>query len=152
MKPVAQTITAPPTGNCLAACVATLFDLPIWLVPNFVSLDRWRYTEEGDRWQRTNEDKEPLWWDRLCAFASEEGWRVIQLTMEDYGRKWGGRFMYGDHAIATVNSPRGHGQHCVIAEILTGEVVWDPHPEGWSEGQQLRDEDIQDWLLFFVLK
>jgi len=151
VRQVQQTIVTPPTGNCLAACVASLFELPIWLVPNFVALDRWRRSPSG-LWERLTKDPEPLWWDRLNSFAAEQGWRVIQVLAQDFGRKWGGRFMYGDHAIATVASPRGHGQHCIIAEILTGEVVWDPHPEGWSEGHVVPASDIHDWIMFVALK
>lgn len=150
MKPVKQTITSPPTNNCLSACVASLFEVPIWLVPNFTALDRWSVDAHGG-FKRTNLDPEPLWWDRLCSFACENGWRVLQLQRNRWGIKWGGRFMFGDYGIATVKSPRGTWDHCVIAEIVTGEVVWDPHPEGWPEGHQLGD-DIRDWILFAVLK
>lgn len=132
MKHVQQTIFAPPTGNCLAACVASLFNLPLWLVPNFVTYG------EG-------------WWDRLGGFAADNGYRLLCLPRA-VDQKWHGKFMFGDYCIVTVRSPRGNWNHCVIAEILTGEVVWDPHPEGWEEGHQLADEDIVDWILFAMIR
>lgn len=39
MTPVDQTIFENATGNCLAACVASVLNLPIETVPNFAELD-----------------------------------------------------------------------------------------------------------------
>jgi hypothetical protein len=38
MKPVDQTKFGMPDGNCFAACVATIFDLPLEAVPHFMHL------------------------------------------------------------------------------------------------------------------
>lgn len=40
MKPVDQTIMTPPKGNCVAACIASILELPLDEVPNFI----WRDT------------------------------------------------------------------------------------------------------------
>ena len=41
MKPVDQTILTAPGGNCFAACVASILELPLADVPNFCSEERW---------------------------------------------------------------------------------------------------------------
>lgn len=151
MIPVAQTIFSPPSGNCLAACVASLFRRPIWLVPNFAVADAWRRNDDGE-WEKGHEDPLPRWWTKLGGFAADNGYRVLQLKHLDGGCTWGGLFMHGDHAIVTCKSPRGDWDHCVIADILSGEVVWDPHPDGYPEGHQLQQRDVSDWILFVAVK
>ena len=37
MMPVYQTVLEPPHGNCLQACIASLFELPLEDVPNFMA-------------------------------------------------------------------------------------------------------------------
>lgn len=151
MKNVQQTSFAPPSGNCLSACVASLFDLPLWLVPNFAVLDAWRQKNDGT-WEAGHKDDRPRWWMRLGNFAADNGYRVIQLKHLDGGATWGGLFMHGDMAIVTCRSPRGNWDHCVVADVLTGTVVWDPSPEGYPEGHQLEDRDVSDWIFFVALR
>lgn len=45
MKPVCQTIFGTGRGNCFAACVASILELPIEEVPNFCA-----DTPEGENW------------------------------------------------------------------------------------------------------
>lgn len=144
---VKQTIFEPPTGNCLAACVASLFNRPLWTVPNFAALDCWY--QSGCQWKRRSTTEIPRWWTSMGDFARSEGWRVLQLSNLARGT-WAGHFTRGDVGIATVG--KGNNDHCVLADLVTGEVVWDPHPQGWQEGHQLAHDDVHDWILFLALK
>ena len=41
MKPVDQTRFGSPDGNCFAACVASLLEIPLEEAPNLMNLDEW---------------------------------------------------------------------------------------------------------------
>lgn len=65
MKPVYQTVVDPNIGNCMQAVVASMFELPLNKVPNFIESAQWAldlYTFFEDRnydlccWQPYTED------------------------------------------------------------------------------------------------
>jgi len=143
VKFIEQTITAGPSQNSLAACVASLFDMPIWAVPNFTCHDQWAKVD--CHWKRLGDAEAPIWWERLGAFSQENHWRVMQLSNR-LPLRWAGKFLRGDLGIATV-----HGDRCVVADLMTGEVVWDPRPEGWTAGHQLTGWEVSDWIIFVAL-
>lgn len=78
MKPVYQTISNSINGNCLAAMVASILELSIEEVPNFVEADDWfvamqefmlkhgyiydRYLINGNRLDQPVEEKEKFEW------------------------------------------------------------------------------------------
>ena len=103
MRPVEQTILAPPEGNCFAACVASILEVGIDDVPNYVD-GLWFH-----RWQN--------WLARqhgLVLFSQESN----LLRPPPPGR----------HVIVGVESPRFAGKmHAVVG--LDGAIVWDPHPD-----------------------
>lgn len=105
MKPVHQTIFKPPHGNCLQAAVASLMELELDDVPNFM--------ERGDDWEKCFE-----------RFALERG---LQVVMFDVGEIRGVWSPVGYHLI-TGKSPRGDYHHEVVG--YRGEPVHDPHPDG----------------------
>jgi hypothetical protein len=107
MKPVEQTVLMPPGGNCFAACMASILELPLETMPDFTPFDDW--TVRWNRWLR------PMNLAIMHTSVSEtnfEAWR--QECMPGY-------------TIPAVESPRGPWLHAVVA--LDGELVWDPHPE-----------------------
>lgn len=87
-------------GNCLQACVATVFHLPIEAVPHFVAFE---------------------WWPQaMTLWAYGRGLRVCGMTTDAIpGGPLGRSYIVGG------TSPRGVS-HVVVAR--NGEVVWDPHP------------------------
>ena len=96
-------------GDCWRACIAGLLGLPIEEVPHFV-----RDFEEPDWWEATRRfvrDHSPGdqidWYDPTFPAYIGDGWPVVILSGP---------------------SPRGDWMHSVLADSLTGEVVWDPHP------------------------
>lgn len=99
MKPVKQTIIG-DNGNCLQACVASLFELELEEVPHFISY--------GDDW-----------WFVYKDFLAE---RNITVT-------YSFNFVpVGSYYIASVKSPRfKDGTHAVICGP-DGTIIHDPCP------------------------
>lgn len=101
MKPVKQTDTSFETGNCLQACVASIFELELDEVPHFISY--------GDDW-----------WFQYRDFLAARNISVV----------WTTKFVpIGAWHIASVNSPRyAGGSHAVVCDT-EGKIVHDPHPD-----------------------
>jgi hypothetical protein len=122
MIPVEQTImggdsTMPGVhGDCLRACVASVFELPIEDVPHFVAEDDWY-----NHFRR---------WIESRGFVLGNAFHTLD---EDDPTKLNGHPSEGIHWIASVYSPRlvhedgKPGQHVVV--MCGGEMVWDPHPQ-----------------------
>ena len=108
MKPVFQTTfkpeLGPGAGNCHAACIASLLELPLAEVPNFMEI-----IDDDERVRA-----ETKWWARrgFCLLYVEDGSDLVGL---------------GYH-IAIGDSPRGDWLHEVIANGTA--IIHDPRPEG----------------------
>lgn len=87
--------------NCLAACFASVLEVPLSEIPNFARC--------GEAW----------FVDALAWFAP------MNISLAFVGYDEGLRSPAG-YAILTVQSIRGPFQHCVVAK--DGEIVWDPSP------------------------
>lgn len=108
MKPVMQDKLYSPegigNGNCFPACLASLLEIPLWMVPPFDQMF-------GRRdWDERRDD----WVERMF------GLRLIQ---------WGGHVVADlpEFYIANGRSPRGV-MHSVI--YSRGVLAHDPHPIG----------------------
>lgn len=111
MKPVHQTQFAVPdegepgdpdtTGNCVAACVASILELDLADVPNFAAKPPGEY------------------WPGVVEWMTARGWMPIV---------WDGHFPYPGYYMVSGNSPRGDFKHLVV--YRDGEMVHDPHPSG----------------------
>lgn len=121
MIPVTQTKTGAPGGNCFAACLASLFELPSADdVPNFCY-----DVPEGEDWM------EPA--SKWCA--EQFGFCLFTLRSPE-GAEWDDTAEYmrsffarsGAFVIAGVHTARGRHLHAVI--MRDGEVVHDPYPGG----------------------
>ena len=111
MKPQTQTVfgggqSGSEPGNCLAACIASLLELPIADVPNFVAQDRW--------------------FEALQEWLGRRGLRylVVHLAAAESMVCDGFQGVY--HTMFGPG-PRGRN-HCVVG--LGGTPVHDPHPSG----------------------
>jgi hypothetical protein len=91
-------------GDCIRACVASILELPMEMVPNFV---------------HTGEDPYGLWKYALIGWLTVRG---VGLDCYLYDDEPPGRW-----CIIGGPGPRGH-QHCVVG--FNREMVWDPHPSG----------------------
>lgn len=100
MKPVTQTVTTVPGGNCFSACVASLLELSIDEVPYFMS------------------DPE-TWWERFLDWLRPRGYYALCVP---YSTSW---WPNGYHIIGG-RSPRDTS-HAVVG--LGEKIVHDPHPD-----------------------
>lgn len=117
MRRHTQTILHVPgesVGDCWRTAIACLLDLDEpTQVPHFVA----DYPEEG-----------PGWWYASVEFVERNmpGW-----TLENYDAQFPA-YLEPEQApqfvIVSGRSPRGV-PHAVIADAVTGEIVWDPHPD-----------------------
>ncbi len=116
MKPADQTLLhgeQPEPGNCMAASIASIFELQIERVPNFAAADNC--------------------WDALDAWLRPRGFVSLRIPRGiTYARKV--------YMMTCGPSPRGNGLfHAVVS--FRGEIVHDPHPsragladsEGWTD-------------------
>lgn len=91
-------------GNCWSATLASMLELPLAEVPNFVQID----VDGGENW-----------WMHTQHWLAERGYRLQML--------WFGIEPVHMHYIACGRSPRAEGlYHSVV--YLDGELAHDPHP------------------------
>ena len=110
MTPVTQSILNGRNGDCLRACVASVLDLELTAVPNFMDAN------EGDEW-------EDAWYDEFVKFLLLRG--LFPVYMSPNEAELNG--VYGYHLIQG-KSPRGDYDHVVVG--LNGRAVHDPYPGG----------------------
>lgn len=135
MIPVTQTSfydpDAPPDkqrGNCLTAVVASLLELPIEAVPNFVQ-DHVDHAESED-----DDDGDWNWWTRLHRFVAEQGYQMCYLSPVDKPDWTGSPENWfpvpepGEYYTVSGKSPRDPRIHHIVIH-RDGEMVWDPHPD-----------------------
>lgn len=100
-------------GNCLSAVVASLLELPIEDVPNFVQ----NHVDTGG---------ERDWWNELHAFIDQHDHQMCYLRASS-----GGTFPApepDEYYTVTGKSPRDPAiYHIVIYQ--NGHMVFDPHPD-----------------------
>jgi hypothetical protein len=122
MIPVDQDRFVDPTngknrGNCLQAVVASLLELPLDEVPNFVQIE-----EDGGR----------EWSEHLRTWLLDRGWRQKYWLHGAFPGAWPG-LPFEKFCAVSGPSPRGLGadgkpvHHIVISK--GGVMVHDPHPD-----------------------
>jgi hypothetical protein len=106
-------------GNCFAACVASIFELPLNSVPDFCSLP-------SD------------WWEEFQGWLKKKGLCAIEVQLKPECLVWS----EGCICILSGISPRKSSRlHSVIAKTTrTGfEYVFDPHPDNtFVSGEPIR--------------
>lgn len=105
-------------GNCFAACIASIFELPLGWVPNFCAETRMPWLDFANHWLA------PL------------GLMIINLRILEEGEfEWPRCY----HIISghTVRHPKL--LHSVVG--FAGKMVHDPHPDG-SGLTEVRDYDV----------
>lgn len=100
MRPVEQTVLELGRGNCVAACIASILELPIDRMPNF----------HGGHWYAH-------WADWLAP----ANLTLTEVPLPDHGTT-----PLRGYSIIAGDSPRNPVLHAVVA--LDSERVWDPHP------------------------
>jgi len=125
VKPVNQTITTIPGGNCFAACVASLLELPLEDVPNFCAMEP---------------HKE--WFQRFVEWLH---WRGLGASYSPYDDVNGLMTILEGYCIMGVrtenpeNTNPDEWHHSVVGlcertgeSAYTFSVVHDPNPAGWK--------------------
>lgn len=125
MTPTVQTKLAPPDGNCMQACVASLFDLPLEDVPNFMTL--------------------PSWWRALWEWAEPRGWNV--LMWREGGLDSLSPGAWSSLGIASIAPTGARYRHCVLMSMGSGLLVMDPYP-GAEQDRQLDTDEIEYVMVF----
>ena len=131
-------------GNCLTAVVASLLELPIEEVPNFVQ-DHVDHASEDD----PDDAGDWNWWSRLHRFLTEHGHQMYYLRNVEHPEPHpphengfpdpeSGEF----YAVSGI-SPRDPRIHHIVI-YRDGVMVWDPHPD--SAGLASVDDDYH-WTL-----
>jgi hypothetical protein len=127
MIEVEQTIFTIPGGDCFAACVASILELPINAVPNFPS-------EDGDE----------TWWHSWQEWLKPRNLAFLGWPDDNLGSDAVRADTLRGYSILTVHYG-GKANHSCVA--LDGELVWNPHP-----ARNLRDPaGVVDWMVFRVL-
>ena len=108
MLPVIQSELEPGRGNCMAACVASILELPITEVPNFrLATEPFQAMQE---WLSLR---------GLCATRFPPDFDIVKSGEQIF-------------CILTGKSPRRNVGHAVVGIAKENEfiMVHDPHPDG----------------------
>lgn len=126
MKPVYQTIFAPPHGNCFAACVASIFEVDLADVPNLM--------------HGANDEDGGAWFHRFNAWLRPLNLRMDYFTIADGDLPWAAGW-----TVVGIKSPRGQMMHCVVFEGQ--EFRHDPIPDA----PKFRYTLVLDLFLFYPI-
>lgn len=121
MLKVMQTKFGMPDGNCVQACVASIFELPL---------------------NEVDELNDSDWWDRLTKWCSKRNCYPINNYPTSEGEIPHWFIETGAYGLGSIKSPRGDFLHCVV--IKGDKIVHDPHPD--QDGYDMALEDFQAFL------
>ena len=112
VKPVLQTDTTAAGGNALQACVASILELELQDVPNFIKADDYLKA--------------------IAAFLRPRGMAFLKISLENDPVRALTFPVDEPLCVLTGKSPRGHFRHAVVgrAHGESIQVVHDPHPSG----------------------
>lgn len=139
LHPVTQTVLDRLTGNCLSACIASVFGFDLEDVPNFC-----------DETIVENREDRTYWFSWLRKWLNCFG---VDTFMVDSGLDtWLGCLAEGTIVIAGGKSPRyDNGMHAIVMRVETDtdgnkqwKTVWDPHPS--RDGIK---GDVMDVMIFY---
>lgn len=129
MKPVYQTILTAPGGNCWHACIASILEVPLEIVPEI---------------QQGESESDADWWQRWQAWLFPYNLQMLGFPHVDRGRDtWRPK----GYSILGTRPPGCSWLHAVVA--LDGEPVWNPFP-GYGERVGNIGEWV-DWTVFSLL-
>lgn len=127
MKPIHQTMLNNTNGNCLQACIASIFELDLDEVPNFM---------DADDWEKAYHE-----------YLMNLGYYYLTFDIKEMKKDHPSFIPHGYHLIIG-ESPRSPEDdsynHCVVG--YNGEIAHDPVPEGSKGRDELRTED--HWEVF----
>lgn len=137
MKPIQQVVFDDRRGDCLAACIASILEVPLEAVPNFRAIQEDDASVdmilEADKWLRANHGKRFI---SIELYSDRDGTRGQHLTDQMICNRLF-HVNENEYVILSGESPRKNADgskkyHCVVgrADCWGFDVVHDPHPEG----------------------
>lgn len=113
MKPVMQTTFHEHTGNCWAACLASILEIPLEEVPDLRGDGQFKNTET---------------WLQTLGYSIMEIVLPKRLNLRD-GQSLG---LIGSGCVMLCGkSPRGEFDHAIVSDFREGKIhLHDPHPSG----------------------
>jgi len=123
MIPQYQTITDKGSGNCMAACLASILEMPLTDVPNFAE-----------------HATAVAYWDAFHDWLAGHGMVALRIYLGHMGDE-GMIYVEGNigdqFVILSGRSPRGNNiSHAVVGKLSESgwgwDVVHDPHPSGFG--------------------
>lgn len=150
MKPVTQTRTGRPMGNCTEAAIASLLEVELDQVPQL-----WDPADTTDRDQRPKHRVDAFYeFIRSRGFVMAWGDLVEPIPLPLDPRRWtdGAHLLEGYHLLG---GPQVGTEipHMVVAH--GGRVVWDPNPNrrgisaidgiGWLQPIHELPVEMRDW-------
>lgn len=134
MKPVNQTIVSVKDGDCTRACLASILDLPIDAVPNFMRF--------GAGWFN-------IFWAFIRALGYKyhgTGW--VKSKEKPCGHVLSKSPNIRGYVIASVPSRTFPNVGHSVVMNLKGLVVHDPNPnKAWEKVNVLKSKDLQHWMM-----
>jgi len=134
MIPVNQTIVSVEDGDCTRACLASILDLPIDAVPNFMRF--------GAGWFK-------IFWALLRALDYEyygTGW--VKSENRPHGHILSKSPNIKGYVIASVPSKTFRDTGHSVVMNLKGLVVHDPNPNKlWEKINVLKSGELEHWMM-----
>lgn len=129
MKPVMQTLFNTTNGNCFQACVASIMELPLTNVPNFMDF---------------NDDK-GHWWREFGAWLRRRNMFHYSVELAEPNRgEWAD--WLEDKQLIYLGSIKSGGVHHAL--VLKGtNVIHDP----WPNNAKFTFDDIVDIQFFLCI-
>lgn len=120
MKPIDQVIFDPGKGDCMAACIASILELPLDAVPNLSNLPKWNWTSI------------------FISFMYHFGWEF-----EGMGYSSSINADEGIHGYYIAGVPSANFKDCEHAIVIdrTGLCVHDPSPKKQYQGVNVIEEE-----------
>lgn len=133
MRPVFQTRTEVDPdrgicGNCFQAAVASILELSLESVPDFMQEDLDRRIAAGAT-PRVAWDGDWQWWDALQEWLREQGLMYIEISSPD---SWTDIHPSLGFHLINGKSPRGDYDHTVVG--YAGKIVHDPRQDANGSG------------------
>ena len=143
MKPILQTVIDEGIGNCMQAAVASMLEVQLSDIPNFMD-----YADK----------KDPSKWhlkfmDVMESYGYEfEGSKMIADSKSETYFDLGKEMMINDCIYASVKSRNFEGTGHAVLLDSKGVVIHDPHPEQAFMGVDVvATDELNYWQMFSLI-
>lgn len=103
-----------PAGDCFRTALACCLRVERDSVPHFAH-DFYRHS-----------DPHAWWWETQAWLEGLYGLKLVIYTPDNYQFPLETNIKLKE-GLGVIQSPRGNYNHCVIVDLETGKIVWDPY-------------------------